>query len=106
MSVFSFFHGCSLSWCLKLGPHSAPSVSDQSPTLLSQLWLEGISGALWEDTNQKETKEAFGKAMLGTHSNIGIGILEAGMGERERKAKAVILQTHLTFMISFFPPNS
>lgn len=48
-------------------PHSAPSLSYISSTMMSQLMAGGYSyGGLhmWEDANYKETKEAFGNVML------------------------------------------
>lgn len=67
---------------------------------------------VWEDANYKETKEAFGNVLL------KLGVIQTfsrsqdfwsvyiNMGEREKKAKGIILQTNLTSMNNFFPQNS
>lgn len=57
---------------------------------------------MWEDANYKETKEDFGNVLLKLRV---IKVLSRSqdswsvyinMGEREKKAKGVILQTNLT----------
>lgn len=48
-------------------PHSAPTLSYISSTMMAQPMAGGYSyGGLyvWEDANCKETKEAFGNVML------------------------------------------
>lgn len=76
--------------------HSAPTLSYISSTVMSQPTARGYSyGGLyvWEDANYKETKEAFGNAMLelGVIQNLSrsqdfkVYILTWGKGKRKQR---------------------
>lgn len=103
MPVFFLVAGVLVGWLVV--PNSAPPLSSLSSTIMSQPMSRGYSyGSLymWEDANCKETKEDFGnvllrlrviKALSRSQDSWSVYI---NMGEREKKAKGIILQTNLT----------